>query len=332
MDSEQRVKNKLKYQKIVSDRMQECILREDVTNKIVAKKMGVSESTVSKMLQGESINTSNVIKFANAFQVSVDYLLGLCDRRVGHRLYSDVIFYLRYLLDNGYLGRGTIMVEDFQEDPTFGTEMHEMSEEVFMLYSEFADTVLQYGRLRRILYGDDSGTLAYWKQKIFDKMKGQDNIHNQSQVCSGRFNNLRKEQKITTSELQDLLGMDNESTIKKYYRDKSLIVLWDLVPLAERFCVSVDYLVGISNNYGTSVNEAEVLDLLIDLYDAGYLVCYAGDDRYGIDVLYSDAKLYVKDDRLDRFCRDYCSARQLGFADEMVRREIDQHGGEIILE
>ena len=70
MDSEQRVKNKLKYQKIVSDRMQECILREDVTNKIVAKKMGISESTVSKMLQGESINTSNVIKFANAFQIA----------------------------------------------------------------------------------------------------------------------------------------------------------------------------------------------------------------------------------------------------------------------
>lgn len=63
-----------------------------------------------------------------------------------------------------------------------------------------------------------------------------------------RFNELRKEKKLTQTELANQLGID-QTTVSKWELDKALPDTATLIKLAEYFDVSTDYLLSRSSFY-----------------------------------------------------------------------------------
>jgi transcriptional regulator with XRE-family HTH domain len=58
-----------------------------MTQEAIADKVGVRQSLVSKLARGGECNVSTLIKFADAFHVPTDYILGRHERRKGEDHY-----------------------------------------------------------------------------------------------------------------------------------------------------------------------------------------------------------------------------------------------------
>lgn len=71
--------------KSIQNRLIEVMATENMTQKEVAKAIGISEACVSRWANGNRRpNAGSIIKLAKLFHVSADYLLGLeNDGRIG---------------------------------------------------------------------------------------------------------------------------------------------------------------------------------------------------------------------------------------------------------
>lgn len=68
--------NKMNFQQTLN----EIMIEKRLSQQSVANAIGVSQKCVSKWLRGESEPTAtNIFNLAIFFEISADYLLGLCD-------------------------------------------------------------------------------------------------------------------------------------------------------------------------------------------------------------------------------------------------------------
>ena len=65
---------------------------------------------------------------------------------------------------------------------------------------------------------------------------------------SRRLRELRTEQNMTQKEMSTLLGLKDSRSIRAYETDQSEPSICNLIQLSERFDVSIDYLVGATDD------------------------------------------------------------------------------------
>ena len=66
----------------LSDRIIILLNENDLSHREFAKRAGISKGSLHNVLDGDSmLNGRSLVKIAKAFDVSVDWLLGLSDRR-----------------------------------------------------------------------------------------------------------------------------------------------------------------------------------------------------------------------------------------------------------
>lgn len=279
---------------------------DDKFIKKVAYAIGVRPSTVAACFRGERLTTANLIKLADYLHVSTDYLLGLAEDTSGFETYSDIFFYLKYLIDNGYLAPSYYKImKDMPgpdhitqkmmdgEEPIPETHPEEVNVPTFALFGKFATYIWQYQKLDAVLQHDEE----YLQSYIDITLSRLDNAPNHKNVdFQSRFKEVQDTRKITNVELKEQLNLNATYMISKY-RSGSYPVPKIVQKIADQMHVSADHLLGLSCNYDRSVSERDVFKVLILLCKHPFLYPYKDDmgHEYTIlcdPILYQFCSLY----------------------------------------
>lgn len=76
----------------IAEKIQDEMKKQNLTIAQLVKKTGISQSTLSEILIGKrtNITSENLIKLSNGLNISVDYMLGLCDTWTTNENYKNV--------------------------------------------------------------------------------------------------------------------------------------------------------------------------------------------------------------------------------------------------
>lgn len=82
--------NKIHNNNIIGETLSELRKDKGLTQKEIASVFHVSEGTIAHYEQGKTIpNTEILMKFAEYYQVPVDYLLGRCECKIEYKKLND---------------------------------------------------------------------------------------------------------------------------------------------------------------------------------------------------------------------------------------------------
>ena len=277
--------------------------------KEVGKAVGIAASTVRACFNGERLTTRNLMLLADYLHISTDYLLGLADDTSSFKTYSDVFFYLKYLIDNGALvptsyyidsevqGPGYIspqMIDGSEEIPT--THIESVPIATFRLQGKFADLIMQYYKIAQITHADWE-LLESWRNINLARIDGPSKIQKTVDFES-KFKVVQDSRKITNTELKKQLNLSATYMISRY-RGGAFPVPKIITKMAKYLNVSSDYLLGLSSNYDRSVSERDLLKLLIILCHQCFLVYYQHPDHPEDEFLRLDNPIF------EQFCSIY---------------------------
>ena len=78
----------------ISTRLKELRLEEELTQKELAEKLGITQDSISLWEKGKRMpDTGYIIKLCEIFQISADYLLGLTDDEFGASVAGNAPYY-----------------------------------------------------------------------------------------------------------------------------------------------------------------------------------------------------------------------------------------------
>lgn len=294
----------------------------------LSEKVDISDTILKAILVDHSrFRTEYFITLANYFHLSSDYLLGITDEQVNFGTYSDLFFFLKHMIDKGILNYGQCRLP--------GTTSNSLNIETCALTGKFKTLIAQYAQLERILFGDQE-YLQSWEDITIKRLNAaHEEVKN---VFNNRYRELQDLRGISNVEMKELLSFRVAETMIDAFRKKSTSKPTypglDALPyIAKILNTSTDYLLGLSNNRGFSVSEADIFTCLLYLYKNGYIAIWDTPDQLDYQNLnengmprvikptndgFHDKEYCINETFMSAFCSLYLQRKTFSSEDEQM--------------
>lgn len=300
-----------KYFKSIGSSAKQCDLTE------MANVTSLSTATIQAGLTGQRMTSENLIILANYFHISTDYLLGLEDNMLGFNQYSDIFFYLKYMIDKKILIFEKMeMVDDDawdtgvmyglpEADRPESTPDYTVKIPMFVLNGKFDNLMMQYIKIAKIMQcKQDSKYLKCWRDITVESL--DENREIKKRILSSKknayrsgFKEVQDHRHLTNDQLRERLYISLNS-VSKYRNPYNFPPVEVVKQMAQALSVSADHILGLTNNYDRNISEENLLDLLIWLYHQGFLMYY--HHKYQ-----EIEKVHINNQIFYQFCKIYHS-------------------------
>ena len=153
---------------IIRERLQETLKND--TQETIARKLNVTQGNISKWLNGHiTPTTDNLLLISQAYNVSVDWLLGISDEKKIDRVVLQKLSYEEILLIIDHLlNLGIVQIPEHIKTQNENNEYEEVEE--ITDYLKINDLILSKLLRLRVKYQDDRDIFEAWKKNHLSRL------------------------------------------------------------------------------------------------------------------------------------------------------------------